>query len=176
MQDKIAAAVDHMRRLWAIWMVIITLLVIFSFPFWYVVFLVPLGVITYLGSITFTIIWLTASLNARAENNEDPELLKTLYDDLKSGKIEQGSKEMFERMQEAGVAPIGKFSDEIVGQFNSQTIYEWVEVMNQHTKKFDKFVFWGPGKSDIEGNAMLPEQDGIVFATVNGIIYAKDIR
>jgi len=179
-QEKIAAAVGRTRRLWAIGMALATLWVLFNLPLWLAIFLVPLGVITYLGSITLTILWLTTALNAAGINDDDEEedhvKLKALHDDLESGKVLPGSKEMFDRMREAGmsrVVPIGQFSDEIVGYFNGQTMYEWVEVFNQKTQVFDKFNYYGPGKADADGNPQLPEEDGIVFASVNGIIYAK---
>lgn len=147
-----------------------------DFSIWNGLFLVPLGIVTYFSALTMTIL---AATPADDEDDVDVDpLLKAIHEDLKAGKLEAGSEEMFERMRAAGVSqisPIGEVSDTIIGKLNGHDIYEWVEIQNPANEQFYRFEYYGPGEYEADGTPVMPIDGELSFAHVNGIVYAADL-
>lgn len=152
-------------------LVMVAIILYFQLPLWY---LIPIGLISYFGSVTLTI--LAKSRPDEEDEDANPLLLK-LHEDLKAGRLEAGSEEMFNRMRECGIVdvyPIGEVSETILGSFNGNTIYEWVEVQEPETQEMFKFYYHSPGQYELDGTPILPEKEGVLFAHVDGIVYARD--
>jgi hypothetical protein len=176
----VAQAVTRTKRVWAIAMVALGVYVYAQYGFETSLFLIPIGLVTYFGAITLTLFAQAKGKTADDFDEMDLEnnpMLKALHDDLKAGKVEAGSEEMFHRLRECGmmdILPIGEVSEEIVGTFNGHTMYEWVEIQDPSDGEMKKFLYHSPGMYEGDGTPILPDDDNFIFAHVNGIVYARE--
>ena len=176
-EQKIRFAVGLTRRLWACGMVIATFYTLYNLPLWNALFLIPLGIISYLGSMVLMVILLQIQLTSSKPVDEDISMLHQLHADLESGALEKGSDEMVRRMHEAKlyeIAPISKLSENILGRFGDFPIYEWVQLTHPQTLETGVYFYHSPARYSPDGTPFIPDDDtGNTFVHVNGIIYAK---
>ena len=175
--QKIAAVVGRFKRLWALSTIVVAFITFAFLPGWFILFLIPYAVVTYFFFMTFAVAFLQHHITPEEMEVEQSSLkLKDIHERLERGELEQGP-ELIKLLQEAGmdnIQNVKAVSDEIVGFFNGNTMYEWVEVFNLNTKQPERFMYHGP--APIGTTTPELEEEGKVFATVDGIIYVRDVQ
>ena len=180
LEERIQKAVALGRRLWVFVMITAVITTIFSFPFWYAIFLIPFGVMSYFGMMFIVFMVLRESVTSEEMTAaEQSEKLRVIHEKLDSGELEQGSEELLEALHEAGLTelqPVKAMSEEIIGHIDGQPMHEWIEMVDPTTKKVERFAYFGIAQYDPHGVPLLPDPKGKVYAHVNGVVYARDLQ
>lgn len=175
-EHQIALAMGNMRKLWAILMITITIAIAYTLPVWYLLFMIPISFILYHGCFAVMVLYLMFQL--KDELTGETFKVAAIRQDVKDGTLKPGSDEFFSRMQEAGltdIAKIDEFSPNLVGIFNGQNMYEWVQITNPALKLTEKFFYHSPAHYDEDGAPILPDDVRLLrYAHVGGVIYAKE--
>jgi hypothetical protein len=178
-QQRIVSTMERVRKTWALGMVLATLLVVFNLPFWYTIFLIPLGIITYYASITLAAVYLGTVITQEDLEAEHMRLgINNLDDALSNGEIKVGTEEHAQALETLGVAGISEVADcseEIVGRFGDVDIHEWIVVMDPQTSQEEKYFYHSLACLDGRGIPLFPKDDTKTFAMVNGLFYARDL-
>lgn len=177
--ERIALAVGRGRKLWAIVMIVAVLIVTFSMPFWYAIFLIPFAVMTYFVMlfVVFTLLrdGITSTEMALQQQHDK---LKALHERADAGDV-VSKEELLELLGAAGLAeltPVKALSDEIIGTIDGHPMHEWVEMMDPTTKKVERFTYYAVARFDQHGIPLLPEEEGKVYAHVDNVVYSRDIQ
>lgn len=152
-KQKIETTLETTRRWWAIGMVLAFAFTLFTQPLWFLLFLIPLAVISYRSIHTFALLYLAAALK----------------EEIAAGALD-------EEVEEEPPELFGTFSPEIVGIFDGRNMYEWVQIVNPATKVAEKFFYYSPARYDKDGHPLISDEEMAAhrFAHVDGVFYAHD--
>lgn len=179
--DRVAQAVTKTKKVWLICMTAAVIAFMFSaLPLWHGIYLLLFGIFSYFSAVTLTILAQQRSHPTQlqdAQNANNP-IFQKLQEDLQSGLLKPGTEEVFQRLRECGmmkILPIGEVSEETVGVFDGHTMYEWVEIQDPITNQMEKFYYNSPGYYEPDGTPHIPDSDVLVYAHVNGVVYAREL-
>jgi hypothetical protein len=167
-EERIAAAVQRLRLIWAFFMVGCTLGTLTIFPWWFMIFLIPLGVSTYFGALTLMAIYLSTTIRNEERNRRE----KAVYELQEKLDAIETEAELLQALTTIGlpeVTPVRLTSPQI-GTLDGKPIYEWIELYDPRTKKNGRFYYYGAAQ--YEGD--VPDEPGKLYANVDGVLYLND--
>ena len=175
---RIAKAVERGRLIWALVMIGATVFTLTVFPFWYALFLIPFGVVSYFAMLFMTFMVLRETVSAVDMELEERE---TKLQEIQARIDSEGlcGEALLEVLHEAGMAemaPVKAMSEEIIGHIDGHAMHEWVEMLDPTTGKVERFAYFGIATYDPHGIPLLPEEKGKVYAHVDGVVYARDFQ
>ena len=177
-QKRIAVAVGRTRLIWVIIMIIALNVTLVWLPFWYIIFLIPFGIISYVLLVLMTCLILRETITSKdIRTDKQVQKLKVIHENLKSGKLKPGD-DLLEMLHEADLVEIShvkRFSEEIFGHINGKPMYEWVEMIDPTTKKNERFIYFGVATYDSHGVPLLPDEKGKVYTHIEGVVYARNL-
>lgn len=174
-EQRIAQAVDRTQTRWSVFMVVAVILTFIFLPIIWLLALIPIGFITYYGSLSVMAWNLTKELNSETWSKHalNVEKLNELHARLEAGDIQPGE-ELVRLLRESGLtemAPVMELGPEI-GVFQDHKMYDWVSLTNPDTEETHRYEYSGPLAVDAEGN-LLNAKDGFGYTIVDGIVYER---
>lgn len=160
-EERIGAAVERARALWAVAMSVAILWIIFTQPLWWLLPLVLVGVVSYFGVLLVTGVLMTIILpHDEVQLAAQEQRLREL------GTIENPTPEDILR---AGIK-VGEIVavSEVIGRFGEIDIHDWVDIRTG-PEKTERFVFEQVTPRDQGGNLLMPAKNG--YACLNGLTY-----
>lgn len=171
---KIATTVNRVRTFWALGMVVAILWVVFSYPAWYLLFLLPFGFVTYMGCLFIAALVISRDLSDQdLREVEEADALQAVKDKLSSG--DHDPEEVIELMEKAGFTDIVVVEETgpVIGNYKENPIYEYVLVKAPKATQLERYAYHGPAEV-VDGIPQIPVLDGLIFAHVQGILYSKE--
>jgi hypothetical protein len=94
---------------------------------------------------------------------------------LQEGTLEADSERAMELIAAAGleVAVVTRTSEEKVGRFQDQEIFEWIEMLDPSTRKTERYTYDRVAERDAGGNPIVTTVEGRTQALYNGCVYSR---
>jgi hypothetical protein len=141
----------------------------FTMSAWYLIALIPLGIITYFAMLIVVTLYLSRTITA-----EEIEEAKREDASLQRSRAAH-TEDIPEEMTKAGFTDRVEIEEtsETIGTYQGVELYEWVKLKagNEPAEKFDYF---GPAQI-INGVQIMPEIPGKWFANIEGVLYVKEL-
>lgn len=186
LNNRLRVALTRCKTLWWIVMLGATWYTAAQLPTWCMILLVPFAVVSYMFMLFITINILAntippeellAAEAENAQNKADRSKLDVLAKiaERKAAGEEVSPDEIMEAMAAAGVIDIARVTDmgPVVGTYRDSQIFEYILVKIPGKDVEDKLMYHGPANI-VDGNPEIPVIDGMIFACVENILYAKE--
>lgn len=172
------------RSIWILVLLIATVSAALYYPSWVVLLLIiPFSIVSY-WVILCVVLFGVSGFVTHAKVNEDAALrdfdekqLKAIRDKIEKAGLK--GTDALEAMQSAGFVSLTKLanvSEEILGQYDGEPMYAWIEIQDPTTHQLERFMYFGLSLYDDYGIPVTPLEEGKVYAHVDGKIYARDIQ
>jgi hypothetical protein len=175
--EKISMAVERARGVWLMLMVAATFIIGVLFPIFYLMFLIPIGIVLYYTTLLVTVKYLQQSLTYSDFPDEHAEKVREIQEKVASGELKPG-KELDEALlKAAGGAKVGRVeaASEQIGSVDGTAIYEWVEIKDIGTQEVMRFTYHSVVQRAPDGSTILPVEKDKHFAQVENCIYEKNV-
>ena len=185
---RLKIIIDRVRRMWLAIMAVSTVLTLAYMPWWCLILLIPFAFVAYFALLYATISFVAATVSpeeiAEAEaQNKVSEEDQARFDAVEKIATRQaaGEKipdaEIIETLNSVGITDIVKVDDlgPVVGTYRDKNIYEYVHIQMPKDAERSKLLYHGPANI-VNGVAELPVNDGMIFAIVDNIVYAKEVK
>ena len=171
LREKIGNKYNNARTVWAALMLIGIGLVAYFLPLWYLIVMIPVGIITYMLTLALVSLVISGELT-------EEEMEEVVHGGEEVDKAFEGKKSAEEVAKENNVdihdIMVVDDMGPIIGTYLDKPIYEYVDVKRPGEKVVQRFPYFGP--ADVKkGIPVIPSFEDMVFAVVEGVLYAITI-
>lgn len=166
---QIEIAMTRALKIWVYLTLIAFCYVLYAFPWWAALIFAACSYVSYYLTMIVTGVMLGLKISQQdleldVRKKHARELNKRLF----------GSEATDEELEHEGIqmGSVVARSPDIIGFFADTPIYDWVEVMDPHTGKVERFNF--SQRAQRQGDDfIIPNEEGKIFVLLDGLIYER---
>lgn len=176
-EEKIAMVVSRARKFWLIVMAAFALLIGLNFSPFYLVFLIPIGVVLYFTTLLFTVKYLQMTLTVADFPEDHMAKVAHIQDQIEKGEIKPGP-ELMQQLAKAGgniqVTTILATSPAF-GKIGDCDMHEWIDIQDLATNEVARYEYHSIAVATPDGRYGVPNVVGKHFAIYDGCVYVRDL-